>query len=340
MRWLGFCLAGLMATAVLADTLVCKDGRRLVGQVQEVDGGYWVRMPMGQVRVADYDVAQWIRGEEPASKAAATTTTPPSSEPALVGVRPPVRGPLVWPIPSLTGTEPASKPASMPVMEPVAESPATKPAPPASTPKPTTPSKPAINKPASTRPPKPPVAGDQHYAAAFPIAEDLLVTSAAVLEGATDLKLLGPDGFPLAVEVVKKDAASGLALLRAPKQKLPYLEVAEAFEGGGVVCPAFSEQEVFEARAQLLKGQTQVENNRLMVRLSKHPRLAGSPLMAGGRVVGVQLAAPTSPVHAIPAASARQLQALCDGVAGKVPRQLEDACGVMYQVAVTIRKPR
>src|SRR5688572_2651388 len=130
------------------------------------------------------------------------------------------------------------------------------------------------------------------YAAAFPVAPDLLVTSAAAVDGATLIRLQGPDGIPFEAAVVDKDDASGLALLKTKDGKrFAYLAVADTFAGGPVQCVSFPAVNLFDPVAEAFPGSAlnpaslPAGQEKWAVKLSRHPRLGGSPLVVNGKVV-------------------------------------------------------
>src|SRR5207247_1890499 len=124
------------------------------------------------------------------------------------------------------------------------------------TPQPETPEAPAAPTPEAPEAPAAPVkhATVVQYAAAFPIAPDLLVSAAAPLEGATRIGLVSADGGTLKAELVRADDATGLALLRLTDRKMSYLTLAADFKGGAVQCAAFPTVNIFNPAAELLNG--------------------------------------------------------------------------------------
>src|SRR4051812_10258555 len=64
------------------------------------------------------------------------------------------------------------------------------------------------------------------YAAAFPVSEDLVVTSAGIVEEGAALQLQSPDGQPITASLVRKDDTTGLALLRVTGRKFNPLGLA------------------------------------------------------------------------------------------------------------------
>jgi hypothetical protein len=111
------------------------------------------------------------------------------------------------------------------------------------------------------------------------------------------------------------------------------LPIAQAAAGGTLQCPAFpSPSSIFDDEAgEVIDNVTISPNGE--ARMRKHPRLPGSPLMAGGKVVAVELAERESPITAIPVASLEKLRALIAGDAGAaIGAALRDPLDAIYQV--------
>lgn len=129
------------------------------------------------------------------------------------------------------------------------------------------------------------------YAAAFPVAPALVVTSAAVIQDGATLQLQSSDGQSLSARLVRKDEATGLALLKLEGRRLAPLSIADAFTGGPIACAAFPTVDLFSPAAQSITGTAAVpKDNAWTVSLGTHPRLAGSPILSGGKVIGVVIA--------------------------------------------------
>jgi tetratricopeptide (TPR) repeat protein len=127
------------------------------------------------------------------------------------------------------------------------------------------------------------------YAAAFPVAPDLAVTSAAAVDDNAAIQLQAADGQSATATLVRKDDALGLALVRITGRKLTPLMLADTFTGGPVACCSFPTVDLFNPASQKINGTAQPpkEGAEWTVNLGSHPRLAGSPILAGGKVVGV-----------------------------------------------------
>jgi hypothetical protein len=171
------------------------------------------------------------------------------------------------------------------------------------------------------------------YGAGFPVAPDLIVTSAAVVEGATGITVQPADGDPMDAELVTTDESSGLALLKIPGRKMAYLPLADTFAGGTFQCVGFPTVSIFDPVAEAITGSAVAPKDGWTVRLSKHPRLGGGPLVAGGKVVGVQLATRDAEPTSIPAAPLDAIRKLVGDKAG--PSGNADPAAVTMQVTVT-----
>src|SRR5437899_247597 len=170
------------------------------------------------------------------------------------------------------------------------------------------------------------------HAAAFAVAPDLLVTSAATVKDAQSIEIIGRDGQSSKAEVFRTEGP--LALLKVdfkspPKAVLP---IAQTAAGGTVQCPAFpSPSSIFDD-----EGGEMIENVTVSpsgdARMRKHPRLPGSPLLASGKVVGVELAERESPINAIPTVSLDKLKALLGNDAPGTGVIVRDPLDALYQV--------
>jgi hypothetical protein len=146
------------------------------------------------------------------------------------------------------------------------------------------------------------------YAAAFPVAPDLVLTSASAVDDGATLQLQAADGQGLSAELVRKDANTGLALLRVSGRKLHPLPIADAFTGGAVTCASFPTVDLFSPAAQSIAGSATAPKDNWTVALNLHPRLAGAPLIAGGKVVGVCTAPRDAERNKLPAVTLKQLK--------------------------------
>jgi len=146
------------------------------------------------------------------------------------------------------------------------------------------------------------------YAAAFPVAPDLLVTTAESVADATEIQVQVADGSAYPATVVRSDADSGLALVRVSNVKLAYMGLADHFAGGTVSCVSFPSVDLFSPSATAINGSATLPKGGWRVHLSETPRLGGGPLLVDGRVVGVELATRDSDITAIPAVTLDDLK--------------------------------
>ena len=170
------------------------------------------------------------------------------------------------------------------------------------------------------------------HAAAFAVSPELLVTSAAAVKDAQTIEVTSRDGQSVKAEVVRTEGP--LALLKVefktpPKVVLP---IAPSAGGGTMQCPAFcSPSSIFDDEAgEVIDNVTIAPNGE--ARMKKHPRLGGSPLLAGGKIVAVELAERESPITAIPTASLEKLKALVGNDASGTGAQARDPLDALYQV--------
>jgi Tfp pilus assembly protein PilF len=151
-------------------------------------------------------------------------------------------------------------------------------------------------------------------AVAFAIAPNLLITSADVVAGASEIRLKSSDGTDvIQAKVDSLDEASGLALLKVEGKKLPCLALADKFPSGAISCVGFPQVALFTSGAQTIAGTLQPSG---AASFSQHPRLAGAPLLSRGQVAGVELASRDDEPSAIPIATLAQIQKLIGDRAG------------------------
>jgi len=170
------------------------------------------------------------------------------------------------------------------------------------------------------------------HAAAFAVAPDLLVTSAAAVKDAQAIEVTSRDGQSSKAEVLRTEGP--LALLKVEFKTPPraLLPIAPAAAGGTMQCPAFcSPTSIFDDEGgEVIEGVTVTPNGE--ARMRKHPRLAGSPLLSGGKVLAVELAERESPPTAIPTASLEKLRALLGNDAPASGAMTRDPLDALYQV--------
>src|SRR5262249_49684760 len=129
------------------------------------------------------------------------------------------------------------------------------------------------------------------YAAAFPVADDLVVSSAGGGGGSADLQLQCAGGQSASAQLGRKDDNISRGLLRVTGRKLNALPLADSFAGGRVKCASFPSVDLFSPAATVIDGSATAPKEGWTVSLSLHPRLAGSPLLSNdNKLVGVCVA--------------------------------------------------
>ncbi len=213
------------------------------------------------------------------------------------------------------------------------------PTPPPQTPTPPSGTAPSDDSPADPTPPNP-----IHRTAAsvaVAVAPDLLLCASTIDADGKSLQVQSTDGTPLRAVVVRTDRAAGLTLLRIDGKKLNYIGLSDPFQGGAITCPALVAETVFQPTAEVVAGTAEAPAERWTVRLDKHPRLPGAPLLAGGRIVGIELAAPGIDPAAIPAATVTEIRRfLGPDAPSRSPAIDSDGALFIYQVAATITLPQ
>jgi tetratricopeptide (TPR) repeat protein len=143
------------------------------------------------------------------------------------------------------------------------------------------------------------------YAAAFPIAPDLAVTSAAAIGDNATLQVQFSDGQSANASLVRKDETVGLALIKieGKNKKLIPLVLADSFPGGTIACVTFPTADLFTPTSQKIAGNATApkEGADWTIALNLHPRVAGSPILAGNKVVGVCVASREAERNKLPA---------------------------------------
>jgi tetratricopeptide (TPR) repeat protein len=172
------------------------------------------------------------------------------------------------------------------------------------------------------------------YAAAFPVASDLVVTSSAIIEDGVTLQLQSADGQPINATLVRKDENMGLALLRVEGRTLNPLALADGFKGGPVTCASFPTVDLFSPAAQAITGNATPPKEGWTISLNIHPRLAGSPVLASGHVVGVCVAPRDAERGKLPAVTLDQLKTFL-GSDVTPPKAAGDAASSLLQLVTT-----
>lgn len=197
--------------------------------------------------------------------------------------------------------------------------------------------KPAVVVPAPPAIPDPP----QHrrvrlttYAAAFPVANDLLITAAAAVDGAEDIKLQTRDGNVLTATVVRTDPSTGLALVRVKGLRMAFFDLSEP-EAGKLECAAFPEVNIFNPVGELLPCTAPAPSAHWTIKFLKQPRLAGAPLIQNGRVVGVAMGSRDSDLNAFPALTVGAVKSLLGQDTPRNAGQNPDPVSVLMHLSAT-----
>lgn len=146
-------------------------------------------------------------------------------------------------------------------------------------------------------------------ACGFAVGPDLILTTADSVEGASRISVQPVDSDPIDAELVRVDAASGLALIRLKGRKMAYLPVADSFGGGVLQCVSYPTVSIFDPACEVIGGSAVPPKDDWTIRLNKHPRVAGGPILAGGKVVGVCLASRDNDSTTLPSASLGEVKA-------------------------------
>ena len=173
------------------------------------------------------------------------------------------------------------------------------------------------------------------YAAAFPVAPTLVLTSSAIIEDGVTLQLQSNDGQPLSATLVRKDDTLGLALLKVEGRTLRPLALADAFNGGPVTCASYPAVDLFSPAGQAITGSATAPKEGWTISLNMHPRLPGGPVLAGGKVVGVCVAPRDAERNKLPAVTLEQLKTFLGTDVAPV-RAAGDPAGSLLQLVTTL----
>jgi tetratricopeptide (TPR) repeat protein len=173
------------------------------------------------------------------------------------------------------------------------------------------------------------------YAAAFPVAPNLVLTSSAIIEDGVTLQLQSGDGQPISATLVRKDDTLGLALLKVEGRTLRPLALADAFNGGPVTCASYPAVDLFSPAAQAITGSATAPKDGWTISLNMHPRLAGAPVLAGGKVVGVCVAPRDAERNKLPAVTLDQLKTFLGSDVGPV-QAAGDPASSLLQLVTTL----
>lgn len=171
-------------------------------------------------------------------------------------------------------------------------------------------------------------------AVAVPVGPDLLITAAAPVEGAAEFLLETPSGDNFKAELVRKDAATGLALLRVAGKQFRYLNLATGFAGGDVTCWGYPEVSIFAPIADSIPGKSAAPRSGWTLSLRRHPRLAGTAILdTSNMLVGLTLGDRDSVMTQIPAVSLDQVRTFLASDAPKTVCSNPDPAGVLQLTA-------
>jgi tetratricopeptide (TPR) repeat protein len=175
---------------------------------------------------------------------------------------------------------------------------------------------------------------EQRHAAGFAVTADQLIAPLGVVAGAKSVDVTSAaTGRVMKADVVRVDAAAGIAVLRVKGGTLtPVAVTAEPYAGGAVKCVTFPSVDLFQPIPEALAGTSTVVGGKCTVKLDKPAKLAGAPLLVDGRVVGVALGGGADAVDVATAASIRSLLA---GESLDAPAAPADVRAFMLYVTAT-----
>ncbi|HEV7301917.1 MAG TPA: trypsin-like peptidase domain-containing protein [Tepidisphaeraceae bacterium] len=292
------------ASVALADTLVLKDGRRVNGKVEEGDGVYIVEHEGKRTSIPDTEVAEWIAGQTEAEP----FTTP--------------LGELKFEAPTEEPTDTTTEPTDA-ATAPVDATPG------------------GVNASVENHNPASHVGRQvelrNERAVAFPVAPDLVVTSARVVVDAINPQLTDRGGDAVPFELVRADDKLGLALLRVKGPPMKALRLADSFDaakinsGGEMRTCGYFGMNLFEVTLEFAdcKAERPSAKAPWTIEATKHPATPGGPVLFGNQVIGVQLAERNSAIHRVPAVTLEQLRQFLGKDYAKPPGETDPAQSAM-----------
>lgn len=163
-----------------------------------------------------------------------------------------------------------------------------------------------------------PVRRVQRYAAAFAVDRFRLITAAAPLGEAATVFIEDSQGGGMPARVVARDER--LALLEVDPGSInggmPYLNLSDDFAGGTIRCAGLPSPSLFAPVVEMVEGRgarppAAGDAAPWTVSLSRHPRLAGVPLLdaASNALVGILLAERDDPATQLPAVGVAAIRA-------------------------------
>ena len=175
----------------------------------------------------------------------------------------------------------------------------------------------------------------QRFASAFAVGPRTLVTSALAVRGATDVRLIGPDGVIVLAKVERIDARLDLAVLSVDAGQvspMPLLEPGRAIEPGPAVCESFPKLDLRRPRSTLIGMTISIgDKQQLLLMGDRSPRLSGGPLLVGETVVGAVLVEFEN-YRLIPAAAIR---ALVNEAKGKIDSKQDEGLPSVLLIVAT-----
>lgn len=127
---------------------------------------------------------------------------------------------------------------------------------------------------------------------AVPIGPQLLLAPSHVVGTASKVQLESPQGNTIEARVVRTDEPRGLALLKVDGTRMAYFNLADQCQPGEVECAAVVQPTVFNIVPEIVPGKTAVEDDAWRVYLQSAPRFVGSPVLQGGKIVGIVVDSP------------------------------------------------
>jgi hypothetical protein len=172
------------------------------------------------------------------------------------------------------------------------------------------------------------------YATAFAVGLDTLVTSASAIDANATIYVQSSDGQSITAKLIRKDETTGLALLKIEGRRLAALPLADGFTSGAVTCPSFPTVDLFNPAPQVITGTAPAaKDGQWTISLAAHPRLAGAPIIAGGKVVGVCLASRDAEKTKLPAVTLDQLKTFLGADAKPAAFATDPAAAILQVVA-------
>jgi len=143
---------------------------------------------------------------------------------------------------------------------------------------------------------------------AVAVSPNLVVTAAEAVKGAKKITLIGSDGKPLTAEVVRRDDATKLALLRVTGRPMKYLAVDGDFAGGKVRCLTYDNVGLFSNDADSCNGMCKsVAGDTWNIALDDLPKSPGAPVIDDNRLIGIEMMIDTTKADSVPTISGKRV---------------------------------